>query len=139
MHCSLGLDCAQMGLDECGECINEEACFRYAEPCDLYEIVLLEGLPGAVYLAWYGNKSASYYEWTRSGWGFKELNNCDWLLHYTAASNDFSQWQHAYYKLSNRRCNKYVRADLCDEFERLRRQVDPEYAKNQDALDFNIF
>jgi len=31
MYCTLGLDCAQMGLDECGECINEELCHRYTE------------------------------------------------------------------------------------------------------------
>jgi hypothetical protein len=92
-----------------------------------------------VYLAWYGVRSASYYEWTHKEWGFKELNNCDWLLHYTAALNDFSQWQHAYYKLSSRRCNHYIRADLFDRFELLRRQVDPDYAKNQDALDSNPF
>ena len=137
MHCILGLDCTQMGLDECGECANEESCYRWTEARDLYEIVLLEGMPGAVYLCWHGKDTN--IEWTDKQWGFKHLNNCDWLLHHTASLNGFAQWQHAYYKLSSRNNTKYVRADLFDEFERLRRQVDPEYAKNQDAIEPDPF
>jgi hypothetical protein len=53
MHCNLGLDCAQMGLNKCGECINEELCYEYTPPWNLYEIVPIKGLPGAVYLCWH--------------------------------------------------------------------------------------
>lgn len=61
MNCSLGLDCAAMGLLADGECINEESCYRYTEqPSDLYGIVLLKGIPGAVYLLYPGTN----YEWT---------------------------------------------------------------------------
>ncbi len=130
MNCSLGLDCAAMGLLADGECINEDNCYRYTEPSDLYGIVLLKGIPGAIYLWWQGN---SYSEWTDDKWGFKHLNNCDWLLHYTASLNAFSEWQHAYYKLSSRRSTSYVRVELWDEFDCLRRQVDKEYGKYQES------
>jgi len=53
MHCNLGLDCAQMGLNRCGKCINEELCHEYTKAWNVYEIVLLKGLPGAVYLCWH--------------------------------------------------------------------------------------
>lgn len=130
MHCSLGLDWAQMGVDVGGECANEESCHRYTEAWNLYEIVLLEGFPGAVYLCWHSRDAN--IEWTDKKWGFKHLNNCDWLLHRTASLNSFEEWQHAYYKLSSRNNTKYVRSDLFDEFERLRRQVDIEYGKRQE-------
>ncbi|MEG4520799.1 MULTISPECIES: hypothetical protein [unclassified Microcoleus] len=74
MHCTLGLDCTQMGLDEGGECINEESCYRYTEAGNLYEIVLLKGFPGAVYLCWHSKDNANT-EWTDEKWGFKHLNN----------------------------------------------------------------
>jgi hypothetical protein len=130
MHCTLGLDCAQMGLNECGECINEELCHEYTTPWNLYEIVLLKGLPGAVYLCWHSRHDNT--EWTNKQWGFKHLNNCDWLLHYTASLNSFDQWQRAYYKLSSVKNTKYVRTELFDEFDLLRKQVDIEYAKNHE-------
>lgn len=59
-QCPLGLNCSQMGLHEGerGDCINEEACDRYTEPWELYEIVILKGLPGAIYLCWYGRNSS---------------------------------------------------------------------------------
>jgi hypothetical protein len=137
MHCTLGLDCAQMGLDECGDCINEESCHRYTEAWNLYEIVLLQGFPGAVYLCWHGRDANT--EWTNEKWGFKHLNNCDWLLHHTASLNAFAEWQHAYYKLSSRSNTKYVRMDLFDEFECLRKQVDPEYGKSQETRTLILF
>ena len=130
MNCTLGLDCTQMGFDECGECINEELCHEYTKPWNLYEIVLLKGLPGAVYLCWHSRDGNT--EWTNEQWGFKHLNNCDWLLHYTASLNAFAEWQHAYYKLSSRKNTAYVRTDLFDNFECLRKQVDVEYAKNHE-------
>lgn len=133
MHCNLGLDCAQMGLDECGECINEELCHRYTEAWNLYDIVLLKGLPGAVYVCWYGKNSST--EWADEKWGFKHLNNCDWLLYWTASLNAFAEWQHAYYKLSSRKSSTYVRSELFDEFDLLRKQVDIEYAKNHEDDD----
>ena len=129
MNCSLGFNCAEMGLIEDEECINEESCYRYTEPSDLYGILLLKGFPGAVYLLYPGNN----YEWTDEKWGFKHLNNCDWLLHYTAPLNSFAEWQHAYYKLSNRKSSKYVRTDLWHEFDELRKQVDPEYRQGQES------
>lgn len=133
MNCSLGLDCTQMGLDECGECVNEELCHRYTEAWDLYEIVLLKGLPGAVYLCRHGR--AFNIDWTDEKWGFKRLNNSDWLIHHTASLNTFAEWKHAYYVLSNRHTTKYVRSDLFEEFDLLRKQVDIEYAKNHEDDD----
>ncbi len=137
MHCNLGLDCAQMGLDECGECINEELCHRYTEAWNLYDIVLLEGFPGAVYLCW--NSRDASTEWTNEQWGFKHLNNCDWLLHYSASLNSFDRWQRAYYKLSSFKNTKYVRTELFDDFDLLRKQVDIEYAKNHEDDDKALF
>ena len=137
MHCNLGLDCTQMGLDECGECINEELCHEYTKAWNLYDIVLLQGFPGAVYLCWHSRDV--HIEWADKKWGFKHLNNCDWLLHYTASLNSFDQWQHAYYKLSSRNNTKYVRTDLFDEFEALRKQVDPEYGKHQESSTLILF
>ncbi|MEG4225481.1 hypothetical protein QUA35_05705 [Microcoleus sp. N9_B2] len=136
MHCCLGLDCTQMGLDEGGECINEESCYRYTEAWNLYEIVLLKGLPGAVYICWPGRDANT--EWRNEQWGFKHLNNCDWL-HYTASLNTLAQWQHAYYKLSSRKNTKYVPSDLFDEFEALRTQVDTEYGKRQESSALILF
>jgi len=126
-----------MGLDECGECINEELCHRYTEAWNLYEIVLLKGFPGAVYLCWHSRDAN--IEWTNEQWGFKHLNNCDWLLHYTASLNTFEKWQHAYYKLSSRNNTKYVRSDLFEEFECLRKQVNPEYGKGQETSALILF
>lgn len=137
MHCTLGLDCAQMGLNECGDCINEELCHEYTEAWNLYEIVLLKGFPGAVYLCWHGRDAN--IEWTKEQWGFKHLNNCDWLLHYTAPLNTFAEWQHAYYKLSSLKNTKYVRSDLFEEFECLRKQVNPEYGKRQESSTLILF
>ena len=139
MNCNLGLDCTQMGLDECGECVNEELCHRYTEAWNLYDIVLLNGLPGAVYLCWHSTDSNT--EWTDKKWGFKHLNNCDWLLYYTASLtlNTFTQWRHAYYKLSSRNNTKYVRSDLFEEFEALRKQVDQEYGKDQESSALILF
>jgi hypothetical protein len=130
MHCYLNFDCAQMGLDESGKCVNEESCYRWTEPCELYEIVKLKGFPGAVYLWWQGNT----YAWIDEIWGFRRLNNCDWLLHYAASLNTFAEWQDAYYKLSSRSSTPCIRVELWDEFERLRRQVDPEYARSVKTL-----
>ena len=134
-NCSLGLDCTAMGLLADGECINEDNCYRYTEPSDLYGIVLLKGIPGAVYLLY----PRTNYEWTDEKWGFKYLNNCDWLLHCTASLNCFAEWQHAYYKLSNRRNSKYVRADLWQEFDELRKQTDAEYRHHQETDSLLIF
>lgn len=133
MHCNLGLDCAQMGLDECGECINGELCHEYTKAWNLYDIVLLKGLPGAVYVYWHSRDAIT--EWADEKWGFKHLNNCDWLLHCTASLNAFADWQHAYYKLSSRKSSTYVRSELFDEFDLLRKQVDIEYAKNHEDDD----
>ena len=133
MHCNLGLDCAKMGLDECGECIKEELCHEYTQAWNLYDIVLLKGLPGALYLCWHSRDAST--EWGDEKWGFKHLNNCDWLLHCTASLNAFSEWQHAYYKLSSRKSSTYVRTELLDEFDLLRKQVDIEYAKNREGDD----
>jgi len=138
MHCCFGLDCTQMGLDEGGECINEESCYRYTEAWNLYEIVLLKGFPGAVYLCWHSKDNANT-EWTDEKWGFKHLNNCDWLLHSSASLNAFAEWQHAYYKLSSRNNTKYVRSELFDEFEALRKQVDPDYGKHQETSALILF
>ena len=137
MHCTLELNCAQIGLNECGECINKESCLRYTEAWNLYEIVLLKGFPGAVYLC--GHSREATTEWTNEKWGFKHLNNCDWLLHHTASSNSFAEWQHAYYKLSSRNNTKYVRTELFDEFEYLRKQVDSEYGKRQESSALILF
>jgi hypothetical protein len=61
------------------------------------------------------------------------------LLHYTATLNPFAEWQHAYYKLSSRKSNTYVRTELFDEFECLRKQVDPEYGKGQESSTLILF
>ena len=84
-----------MGLLVDGECINEESCYRDTEPFDLYGIVISRGLPGAVYLHYPGNND----EWTNEEWGFRDLNNCDWLLYHTASLTTFTEWQDAYYQL----------------------------------------
>jgi hypothetical protein len=137
MHCNLGLDCTQMGLDD-GECINEELCHEYTKAWNLYDIVILKGLPGAVFVCWYGKDAST--EWADEKWGFKHLNNCDWLLHYTASLNTFAEWKRAYYKLSPRqKTNTYVRTDLFDKFDLLRKQVDIEYAKNHEDDDKALF
>jgi hypothetical protein len=119
-----------MGLLANKECINEESCYRWIEPWNLYEIVLLKGFSGAIYLLWRGN---TFYEWTHKKWGFRHLNNCDWLLHCTAPLNSFAEWQHAYYKLLNRKNTKYLRANLWQEFDELRKQVDPESGKHEQS------
>jgi hypothetical protein len=74
----------------------------------------------------------THTEWAYELWGFKHLNNCDWLLHYTASLNLFLEWKHAYYVLSNYNTTKYVRTELFDDFECLRRQVDTEYGQHQE-------
>ncbi|MEG3864719.1 MULTISPECIES: hypothetical protein [unclassified Microcoleus] len=104
----------------------------------MYEIVLLKGFPGAVYLCWHSKDNANT-EWTDEKWGFKHLNNCDWLLHSSASLNAFAEWQHAYYKLSSRNNTKYVRSDLFDDFEYLRKQVDPDYGKRQESSALILF
>jgi hypothetical protein len=48
-----------MGFGECGECINEELCHEYTKAWNLYDIVLLKGLPGAVYVCWYNKDSST--------------------------------------------------------------------------------
>ena len=122
MSCTLGLDCAQMGKDEYGECANEEACHNYTKAQGLYEIVLLKGLPGAIYLCWHSPDSN--YDWADIQWGFSHLNNCDWLIYYAASQNAFEDWQRAYYKLSSRNNTKYIRTALFEEFDLLRQRVD---------------
>jgi hypothetical protein len=46
--------------------------------------------------------------------------------------NSFDQWQRAYYKLSSVKNTKYVRTDLFDEFDLLRKQVGIEHSKNHE-------
>ena len=121
-NCTLGLDCAQMGKDTKGCCANEEICHSYTDAWNLYEIVLLKGLPGAIYLCWHSPDAN--IEWADEQWGFTYLNSSDWLLHYTAPQNSFENWQHAYYKLSSRNNSKYVRTSLANEFNHLRKRVD---------------
>lgn len=136
-QCPLGLNCSQMGLHEGerGDCINEEACDRYTEPWELYEIVILKGLPGAIYLCWYGRNSSGDC-WTEEKWGFKRLNNWDWLLYYTATLNSFEDWQTAYHKLGNTRNGKFIRSEVWNNFERLRGQVDHQYRPDIDSIPF---
>jgi hypothetical protein len=47
----------------------------------------------------------------------------------------FDHWQRAYYKVSSFKNTKYVRTDLFDEFDLLRKQVDTKYAKNHEDDD----
>ena len=68
MHSILGLYCTQMGLEEGGEWINEESCYRYTEAWNLYEILLLKRFPAAVYLCWHSKDNANT-EWTDEKWG----------------------------------------------------------------------
>lgn len=136
-QCPLGLNCSQMGLHEGerGDCINEEACDRYTEPWDLYEIVLLKGLPGAIYLCWC-DRNSSGDRWAEEKWGFKRLNSWDWLLYYAATLNSFEVWTTAYYKLGNKNNGKFIRSDAWDDFEGLRMQVDKQYRPELNSIPF---
>lgn len=120
--CPLGYDCSQMSLESDGECWNEQDCFAWIEPWDLYDILLLPGLPGAIYLAyWCRNLPPTANLWVRSN-TFKELHNTDWLIYLAAASGlPFKEWQTVYYKLrfsSGNYRSAYVLASLWDEFDR---------------------
>ena len=123
MGCNLKFDCSQMGADEHGRCLNQQACDDGIDTCDLYEIVLLDNLPGAIYICWHDSDINT--EWTNPQWGFAHMRNCDWLLYYTAMiMNPFEDWRCAYYKTTSRNSTKYVRASVFEEFDRLRRRID---------------
>lgn len=124
-----------MGLDKNNDCFNEKACALYGEAWELYEIILLKGLPGAIYLCWHGRDCYCDY-WANESGGFRRLNNWDWLLYYAAALNDFEEWQTAYHKFTNKRNSKFVRSDAWDKFERLRNQVDQQYCPTLDDIPF---
>ncbi|MEH1828252.1 MAG: hypothetical protein V7L22_23445 [Nostoc sp.] len=119
--CALGLECPDE-KDNYGECINAEACYRWTEAWDLYEIFILAHLP-PIYLD-NGKRS----DWTEPQYGFERLNNCDFLLYYAAKFISLEQWKEAYYKL-NRRYPAYVRKEHFGQVEELRKSLDIEYAQ----------
>ncbi|BBD69548.1 hypothetical protein NIES4072_31190 [Nostoc commune NIES-4072] len=119
--CALGLECPDE-TDNYGECINSEACHRWTEAWDLYEIFILGDLP-PIYL-----NNGKRDDWTRPEYGFERLNNCDFLLYYAAKFISFEKWKEAYYKL-NRRYPAYVRKEHFGQVEELRKLLDQEYAQ----------
>lgn len=126
MSSTLGLDGSQTCEDEHGTYVDEESCHNDTIAQELYEIVLLKGLPGAIYICWHNLDSN--YEWADIQWGFSHLSTCDWVLHYTASQNSYEDWRRAYYKLSSRNNTKYVRTSLLEDFN----QIQQRFARNQE-------
>ena len=125
--CPLGYDCSQMDLRENGECWNEQDCFAWIESWDLYDILLIPGLPGALYVAYWGQKmSPTDNQWVKSPI-FKKIEPTDWLIYLAASSClSFEEWQSAYQKLRWSKENYrsvYVLASLWGEFDRLHDEV----------------
>lgn len=119
--CPLGLECPDE-VDRYDECINSEACYRWTEAWDLYEIFILGDLP-PIFL-----NNGKRDDWTEPEYGFERLNNCDFLLYYAVKLISFEQWKEAYYKL-NRRYPAYVRKENFGQVEELRKLLDQEYAQ----------
>ena len=113
-----------MGEEQINECANEEICESYARAWDLYDIVLIDGLPGAIYVYWHSGTSP--IEWADKQWGFTCLNNCAWLLYRAALYNSFEKCESSYYKLARRDNTKHIRTSLVPEFDRLRAETDLE-------------
>lgn len=125
--CPLGYDCSQMGEATDGKCWNEQDCFAWIEPWDLYDILLLPGLPGAIYIAYWVRKPALTANlWVREPI-FKELQHTDWLIYLAATSGlPFEEWEIVYRKLRWSKENyrsAYVLASLWDDFDHLRDKV----------------
>ena len=64
------------------------------------------------------------YEWRDRKYGFIRINNFDWFLWLLAKQIDFESWQKLYYSLQN----GFVRQDDWNHFEKLRQEVDADYA-----------
>lgn len=126
MNCPLNLDCL-----ESPECPNDEACFYWTKPWDLYETFVVGELP-AIYV--HVAAFDEYDEWHKPEYGFEKLNT-GWhvfLTYYAGKYLDFESWKSISSLLRYRSKTGYraifCRASQLEQLKQVRTEMDGEYA-----------